>query len=407
MNTALIFIPGIKGTKLYDSNTVDNEILWQDFRFNFEDFTRVEPSNPYNNNFFDEDFTTITRPLHIEPLAYREFWRKTDYRFKFIFPYDWRLPNKENGKRLKEFMQLILDKSQASEDINDEDKITHFDFVTHSMGNMPLRFYILENGMALINKIIFVCPPFKGSPEAITALVVGQGMFFNREDSRKLARTLPALLELLPTFDHYAIDSSDSSVVDLFKSENWQANLLEQPKDEVVDKRTKKKFLKNLERAKNSLKELEDWNTKLTQEEKDRILVLIRADVKTLLDVVVEKNPKTKNPKNYIDLRKSLHTAGGDGTVPNASSCHYCSEFTTYCFENRPFLIDDYQHPFVLKDSRIQRVINGFLNSKENSKTYEVKIIGDTVFKVTSMKYIDVVDEQNQITHRVADLIKE
>ncbi len=30
MSKAVILIPGIKGTKLYDSNTFENDVLWED-----------------------------------------------------------------------------------------------------------------------------------------------------------------------------------------------------------------------------------------------------------------------------------------------------------------------------------------------------------------------------------------
>lgn len=400
MNKAVIFIPGIKGTKLYDSNTVNNEILWQDIRFNVEDILRAELTSPFNGQYYDEILTTITRPLRIEPIAYNEFWEKFDPELKFIFPYDWRLPNKENGKKLKEFMQLIIDKSNASD--NDYPPITQFDIVTHSMGNMPLRYYILENGMEKINKIIFVTPPFKGSADAISALVLGQGMFFNHEKTRKLARTLPALFELLPTYEKYAIDSENSSPVDLWDINNWQTNLVNPDGNREKD-RTKRKFAENLENAKRSLKELENWTSKLNGEEKDRILVLVRTEEETLMDVVIEKSPKDNNFPNYVDFKKSLYHNEGDGVVPNASSCHYCEEFVTYCFEER-VLLPDFQHPMILKDSRIQRMINGFLKSDLSAPLYENEILGRTVFRVHHLSDEDI--NYGGVTHSYSKINK-
>jgi len=399
MSKAVIFIPGIKGTKLYDSNTVDHEFLWQDFRFQFEDFMRLELTPPFNGQYYDESLTTIARPSNVEPIAYSEFWKNFESEFKFIFPYDWRLPNKENGKRLKEFMDLIIEKSKASS--NNYLPITHFDFVTHSMGNMPLRYYILENGMKNINKIIFITPPFKGSPVAISALAVGQG-FFNKEDSRKLARTLPALFELLPTYQKYAIDSNDSSTVDLWDINNWQENLIKQ--DGNTDKdRTKQKFVDNLGRAKIALHELDNWNKNLSEEEKTRIMILVRTEEETLQDVVIEKNPRDNNPKNYIDFDKSFSCDEGDGTVPNASSCIYHQEFVTYCFEKR-FPQDDYKHALIMKDSRIQRVINGFLKSPLNAQLYDHGLIGRNVHLVTSLSAAEI--KQDGLTHTIAVIKK-
>ncbi len=400
MNKAVIFIPGIKGTKLHDSNTIDNEILWQDFRFNIEDIRRTELSSFYNGQYYDESFTTITKPLNIEVIAYREFWEELKPENKFIFPYDWRLPNKENGKKLKEFMQLIIDKSNASETHNHP--ITHFDIITHSMGNMPLRYYILENGMHQINKIIFVTPPFKGSIEAITAFVVGEGWFFTHEKARKLARTLPALFELLPTFDKYAIDSVNSDAVNLWDINNWQKNLVTPDEDENSN-RSKRKFAINLQNAKVALQELENWNKNLTAEEKDRIMVLVRTNEETRLDVVIEKNPADINPANYVDLKKSLKGRDGDGVVPDASTCCYCTELVTYCFEDKDAPIN-FKHALILKDGRVQKMINGFLQSDKNASSYHHDVLGRTVHRVKSLESMDI--NQDGLIHTIEKINK-
>lgn len=396
MKKAVILIPGIKGTKLYDSNTIDNEILWQDIRYNFEDYGRTELSFEYNNQFFEEDFSTIVQPLQLEPLAYQEFWNrlKPNYDFKFVFPYDWRLPNEENGKKLKIFIQHLIDKSAASDRT---DTITHFDFVTHSMGNMPVRYYIKENGMKYINKIVFVTPPFRGAVDAVSALTLGQGFSFNKDEIRKLARTLPALFELLPTYQNYAIDSVNGSTIDLWDKDNWQKNLTTEGSD-LEKNRSIKKFIKNLEKAKISLNDLERWKDNLTDEEKERILVLVKTEFDTLTDIVIEKNPIDDNPENYFDFKLSLKSEEGDGVVPNISSCCYYDELATYCFENR-FPQDDFKHPFILKDNRVQRLVNSFLDSSLGTSDFKHNIFGRTVHRVKSLSPVEI--EKNGIIHKV------
>ena len=393
MRKAVILIPGIKGIKLVDSNTIDNEVVWQDMRYNFEDFSKTELTFEHNDQYFDENFSAIVKPSHLEPLAYKEFWNRLnpDYDYKFVFPYDWRLPNEINGKRLKSFINNLIKRSKAKDG---EEMI--FDFVTHSMGNMPLRYYIKDNGMEHINKIVFVTPPFKGAADAISALTIGRGLFFNKEDIRKVARSLPALFELLPTYENYAIDSENGLAIDLWDENNWQKNLVTVG-DNLDKNRSIKKFISNLKKTKVRINELEEWKSNLTPEEKNRILVLVKTDFETLTDIVIEKRPTDGNPENYFDFDLSLESKEGDGVVPNVSSCCYYDEFATYCFKNRKFQ-DDFKHPFILKDNRVQRVVNSFLNSDLGTSAYNHNLLGRTVHRVTNLIPVEI--EEHGITYK-------
>lgn len=400
MIKALIFIPGIKGTKLYDVNTPKGDILWQDIRFNFEKFENLTLSFSENGQFFDEKFDSLVEPLHLEPIAYNQFWKnlKPDYKWKFIFPYDWRLPNKENGKRLAEFMKFIIEKSKVLEkqNVDGVKTITSFDFVTHSMGNMPLRNYIHENGFKLINKIVFVAPPFRGSLDAVSALAVGQGFFFNKEETRKMARTLPALLELLPRYKGNNIDEVNQEL-DMLISQNWQKNITNPREKHKI--RNSKKFIENLKSAKQSLEELEYWKDSLTENEKKRIIILAKTDEKTLTSLPIIRNPESDNqPKNLFDFRNCLHTEAGDGVVTDESSCYYYKEFATYVIFDE-FFRDDKKHAFLMRDNRVQRIVNSFLKADGEIKTDDL-IIGGSVKKVKGFKTYT----HNRFTYRKADV---
>lgn len=400
MKKAVIFIPGIRGTKLFDANTIDNEILWQDIRFNFEDFKRMNLTFESNNHYFEEDFGTIVEPLHVEPLAYKEFWRKLqpDYDYKFIFPYDWRIPNEENGRKLHDFIELLIQKSTASSKV---DTIAHFDVIAHSMGNMPIRNYIKEYGMGKINKVIFVCPPFKGAPDSVSALATGQGMFFNRDETRKMARSFPSVYQLLPTYPNCTLELKTEEAIDLWKKDNWQKNLITEG-DNPETNQSIKKFIELLSKTKPVLDDLETWRDNLTQEEKNKILVLVKTEMKTLCNVVVEKQPDDHNPDNYFDFDLSLMNKEGDGVVPNASACHYYDEFATYAFYNRTWQ-DDYKHPFILKDSRVQRMINNFLNTEEDTSNFQHNIFGRTVKRVIGLKQVNV--KENGVNHKLWKIV--
>jgi hypothetical protein len=269
------------------------------------------------------------------------------------------------------------------------------------MGNMPLRYYIKEHGMTHVNKIAFVAPPFLGGAEAISALCVGQGMFFNQDEVRKLARSLPALFELLPTYKHFAINSKTGADVNLWNKNNWQSNLITEGGDPVKNKSIKK-FVANLKSAKTALDGVENWHEGLTDQEKERILVLVKTEMKTMMDVVVEKNPTDGNPANFIDFNKSLFSEEGDGIVPNASSCCYFDQFATYCFQNR-LIQDDFKHPFFLKDNRVQNFINSFFNSNLGTGTFKLDLIGRTVHKVKNLAVETI--EHKGVNHKLTKIV--
>ncbi|MBU3661254.1 MAG: hypothetical protein FGM14_15385 [Flavobacteriales bacterium] len=107
----------------------------------------------------------------------------------------------------------------------------------------------------------------------------------------------------------------------------------------------------------------------LTENEKNRILVLVKTEIETLSNVVIEKK-QTDNPKNYFNFEDSEINKDGDGVVPNKSSCHFAGEIATCLFYNRVFA-DDFKHPFFLKDNRVQKVINDFLKSTADTSNFD------------------------------------
>ena len=164
---AVIFIPGIKGTKLVETNRATWDTIWSGIQMNFETLEDLELTSAYRGRYFDEEATSIIRPSEIETLAYGEFLRdlKTG-KPVYIFNYDWRLSAKDNGAHLAEFMNYLIDKSKARytpPKTKAQAPIQSFDIITHSLGNFVLRNYLHRHGFARINKIVLTVPPFRGS----------------------------------------------------------------------------------------------------------------------------------------------------------------------------------------------------------------------------------------------------
>ena len=59
-----------------------------------------------------------------------------------------------------------------------------------------------ELGRLPADSVVFIATPHKGSADAVGALVKGESVAFrSRHDLRKVARTMPAVYELLPAYE--------------------------------------------------------------------------------------------------------------------------------------------------------------------------------------------------------------
>ena len=149
---AVIFVPGIKGTKLLETNRANWDTIWSGIQSNFESIEDLELTSAFNGEFFEENVSSIIRPGEIEALAYGEFLNdlKTNKPI-YIFNYDWRLSAQENGIRLSGFMDYLIAKSKARSE--NPTPFKKFDFITHSLGNAVLRNLIHREKLSRINKI--------------------------------------------------------------------------------------------------------------------------------------------------------------------------------------------------------------------------------------------------------------
>ncbi len=153
---AVIFIPGIKGTKLVDTNLPSFDTIWSGIQSNFETIERLELTTPDSGRYYDEYIKSIIQAGEIEELAYAEFLRDLKGgKPVYIFNYDWRLSATRNGERLEEFIDYLIAKSRASSQAK---TFKNFDFITHSLGNFILRNYLLRKGFSKVNRIVLTVP---------------------------------------------------------------------------------------------------------------------------------------------------------------------------------------------------------------------------------------------------------
>jgi hypothetical protein len=77
-----------------------------------------------------------------------------------------------------------------------------------------------------VGRVAFIATPHKGSLEAVETLISGESpMLGGQKEMRKLARTFPAVYELLPLYKNGVMTVEKNGVdLDLFQEKNWQDN---------------------------------------------------------------------------------------------------------------------------------------------------------------------------------------
>jgi hypothetical protein len=116
------------------------------------------------------------------------------------FPYDWRLSNRYNGRRLGTVVEPALERLRARGGPFADAKVT---FIAHSMGGLVARWYIeCEGGWAITSKLITLGTPFRGALNALDQLVNGvrKGIGPLKLELTPFARSLPSVHQLLPEY---------------------------------------------------------------------------------------------------------------------------------------------------------------------------------------------------------------
>jgi hypothetical protein len=120
--TPVIFIPGIEATNLVDANSFGFEAVWKAFD-TIGTSLQTKLMGPYleerlqERPLYDERVQSIIERQSIARLPYEKtivnLFRKLNTGRDithpvYLFGYDWRLSNVENGRRLGDFIQYRL-----------------------------------------------------------------------------------------------------------------------------------------------------------------------------------------------------------------------------------------------------------------------------------------------------------
>ncbi|MBI4775561.1 MAG: hypothetical protein HY788_15570 [Deltaproteobacteria bacterium] len=381
MSVPMIFIPGIKGTKLVETNKVSHDVIFSGLQSNFETIEDLELTGPYpfpEGYRYDRKVDAIIRAGELEGLAYAEFlFDMNDVEHIgpiYIFNYDWRRSCRENGRLLHEFVEYLIKKSEAI-----GRNFTEFNFVTHSLGNFVLRNYLMRSGFDRVHKIVFVAPPFRGSISMASVVLTGQGWFESvRRKIRKLIKTFPGALELLPSYDKASVFDTAPLAHRFFEFDDWQENVRTDDEHDYPER-----FKRTLEYARDTVEHHLADLAALPEAQRERILVIARHGYETYQSLKVIRTPD-EGPANFFDFENACKTSDGDSAVPHVSSCCWADSVLTLMLDDA-WLFREYSHAFVLKDERVQTLVERFFS---DTKPFDYRIPGGSVKKVEGVKAV-------------------
>lgn len=115
-------------------------------------------------------------------------------------PYDWRLSNRYNGRRLRTLVDPALERWRAQGRPYADARVV---FICHSMGGLVARWYIQrEGGAEITSKLITLGTPHRGALNSLEQLINGvrKGPWPFRVNLTEFARSLPAAFQLLPEY---------------------------------------------------------------------------------------------------------------------------------------------------------------------------------------------------------------
>ncbi|MDR4947260.1 lipase/acyltransferase domain-containing protein [Neobacillus cucumis] len=373
MSIPTILIPGIQGTKLLNTNTLNFDTIWSMVQSRYEtiyDLLLKQDSR------FEVNPKSIIERGDVEDVAYREIVHELERKTKqpvYIFGYDWRQSSLDTAKRLANFVEYLKEKLSVKK----------FNFIAHSMGGVVLSSYLklLQGNYDSLEHVIFAVTPFRGTFHALISLTMGEGgirfpMFNSSDEFRKIARTFPSVFELCPTYQK-AIIFEDGAIFDVFNPDHWQSNIGDDDREMFLSRINHMKAF--WDRQNPAMLDLRD----LPLEVRKRFLILMGMGVKTKNKVIVQPESPDGRVKNFFNFDSLDSEGDGDGAVPFESASIYKNDILTLGIKKKR--TDISFHALFLNDGRIQTTITRFLlnqTSEHSNGSPWWTVIDDSVTRI-------------------------
>jgi pimeloyl-ACP methyl ester carboxylesterase len=319
----LVFVPGVMGSVLQSRHM--GGIWWFDVRArkNLNHLRLNAAGDSAEDPKHEVDPCTVD--LSYEPFA-AAVLAQNDFGHRF-FAYDWRKSLELSAGRLRALVEQCHQENGG--------KPVHL--VAHSMGGLMVRAALMQHGDVLwpmLGQIVYVGTPHYGAP-AIAGylknhfwgreLLLLLGMFLDRETFRTMRGVLGLLPAPIGTYpgtrpgDQVSWKHRDGEYAhpcanfDLYRAESWQLDLTPAQTARLQDV---------LDGAADLHRRMDDHHRSLSQEQRDRMLVIAGVGKKTLFRLAFDRglwglwNSTEKVTKR---IEKDPHREG-DGRVPVASA---------------------------------------------------------------------------------------
>jgi|SRR5208337_2435246 len=233
-----IVIPGIQGTGLENIYELPPATTWSTWEAGVvvPDFDSLALET---NGEVDEAEIVVNRATQLLGVAYDSFVQSLRGRDVpvYLFPYDWRYSMVRSAKKLVNYVLALQKKNLKSLAPANRDKA--FDFACHSMGGLVFRQFVAAWSSAMpgtpppVNRVVFIATPHLGSVDAVESMIRGETVLFGgQKELRKLARTFPAVYELLPGPGlQNTVVNQNGIPLDIFDIQNWQSTVTPDPND--------------------------------------------------------------------------------------------------------------------------------------------------------------------------------
>jgi pimeloyl-ACP methyl ester carboxylesterase len=226
----VIVVPGITGTGLQDYYPIPPEEVWSAvLKKNYERIS-MHPDNPRYEALEPARvqpygiFGIIYEDL-VEALRHDLMTRRTEPTPVYPFSYDWRQDCTQSADLLAGFIEEVIERTVLLPHYREAKKALCVDLVAHSMGGLIVADYLARYGKdQKVRRVVSIASPFEGSVDAIEKVSTGMGTLtgsYPRDREREASRTIPAIYQLLPSYDG-AVADEPGQPNDIFDVQTWR-----------------------------------------------------------------------------------------------------------------------------------------------------------------------------------------
>ena len=332
VQSPVIVVPGLTATNLDDFYPIPPESVWSAVLNKKYDrwalhpdnllYEAKEPARVRAVSIFEQVYEDLVEALR------EELQRPDEVTPVFAFEYDWRQDCTLTADLLDRFVDEVIARTKLLPHYRDED--FRVDLVGHSMGGLIIADYLKRYGhKGKVRRVVSIGTPFQGAVDAVLKLIIGKGHLTGenpRDRERVAARTIPALYQLLPSFDG-AVKRVGDAPTDLFDPKTWQDSLLKSLSRHIKRHKARirprillRKYLSTAKKHRERVKTV-DLSGSLP-EKADGWLAIVGVGAPTQVEI---ENGKLKDGSlrfKVLDDQddwskdKPESTATGDGTVP-------------------------------------------------------------------------------------------